>query len=174
MFRYAILLAVAAFVSLPATAIAQPLGPGSLQVIDAKVEKDKLTWTETIAVPVTKEIAVEVRKNGMAFIEKRTVTVLEFQQITRTMELKTLKATDAAGKAIGADKLAEMLKESTPVVVAHAAIPEKHRKLFKETTVFVELPKPEVPKVPVPAQPIVVPAPGGAPPIVLPPGEKKG
>jgi hypothetical protein len=54
-------------------------------------------------------------------------------------------------------------------------VAEKHRKLFKETTVFVELPAPGPVApgivVPVPAPPVVVPP---VPPVPLPPGPKNG
>src|SRR5438067_4376391 len=113
MTRFAVLLALASVSLLPARAPAQPAVPGPLQVVDAKAEKDKLQWTQSQVVPVAKEVPVEVVKNGMKFIEKRTVTVYEVVPVTRTAELKTIKATDAAGKAIDADKLAELLKDST-------------------------------------------------------------
>ncbi len=37
--------------------------------------------------------------NGKKIVEKRTVTVYEFVQTKRTLEVEKLKATDAAGKA---------------------------------------------------------------------------
>jgi hypothetical protein len=190
MFRYALLFAAVAAAPAfaapvpapvpadqPAAPVIQPGVPGGFRVVDVKVDKDKLTWTETRTIPVAKNVTVTVEINGMKVDQTRTVTVFETVAYTVASELKSIKATDGAGKAIDAKKLAEMLKEPTPVVVVTGAIPEKHRKLFKDTTLFIEMPKPEPPKggpVPFPAPPVVVPAPGGAPPVVLPPGAKSG
>lgn len=120
--------------------------PGSLRIVDAKAERDKVQWTEYKTVPVQKPVTVEVVVNGMKVTEVRTVTVHETVVVTAAHELKTIKATDAAGKEIAADKLAELLKESTPVVVTTGPIAEKHRALFKDKVVFVELPGPMPPK----------------------------
>ncbi len=122
-----------------------------------KVEKDKLTWTETQMVPVAKEVAVTVVVNGVEKLEKRTVIAYETVAITRATALKDVKATDAAGKAIDAEKLAELLKETTAAVVTTGSLSEKHRALFKDKTVFVELPAPKglvpPPPIPVPVAP---------------------
>ena len=182
MVRFAVLAAVALAVMVPARATAQP-APLSFQFVDMKVEKDKLLWNDTVSVPVAKEIIVEVVQNGVKVLRTRTVTEYETRVVTRAMDLKGLKVTDATGKALDADKLAELLKEPTlVVVVSGGALPEKHRKLFKDTTIFIEMPKPETPKgpgggpLPAPAgpgprPPAIVPEP--APPIKPPPGEKK-
>lgn len=177
MIRFAALAATALAVLVPARANAQPELPGAFRIVEVKVDKGKVTWTEMRYTPTTKEEERVVTINGMRVTQKVAVTVYIPVMETQAIELKKLKATDAAGKAIDAEKLAELLKETTPVVFVPGSVPEKHRKLFKDTTVFVELPKPEAPKlpgpVPVPAPPVVIPAPGGAPPVVVPPGEKK-
>jgi hypothetical protein len=173
MLRSAILAAIA--VALLASAVGAQ--PGSFQVVDVTVVKGKLQWTETQAIPVTKQIEVTVNVNGKNVVERRAVTVHEHISVTKEMDLKGTKVTDGAGKAIAADKVAELLKDKAPVVLVTGPVAEKHRKLFKETTVFVELPAPGpvapgiVVPAPVPLPPVV--APGPVPPIVLPPGEKK-
>jgi hypothetical protein len=126
---------------LPGLASAQ--APGSLQIVDVKVEKDRVEWAEYKAVPVQKTVAVTVLVNGMQVVENRTVTVTEMVAISRIYEIKDLKATDATGKAIPADKLAGLLKETPSAVVTTGPIPEKHRALFKDKTVFLELPQPK-------------------------------
>ncbi len=173
MLRFTLLLAVGTLVMLPTAAFAQPGVPGSFRVVDAKVDKGKVTWTETQLVPTTKEVEVVVVINGVNVKQKRALTVLVPVVETLAADLKDLKATDGAGKAIDADKLAELLKESTPVVIVSGPVPEKHRKLFKDTTVFVDLSQKVPGPVPVPAPPAVIVPPGAAPPVVLPPGEKK-
>jgi hypothetical protein len=150
MLRSAVLAAVA-LVAAPALAPAQPATLISFQFVDAKVDKDALTWTQTEQVPVAKEVVVEVVKNGVKFAEKRTVTVYQSVAVTRQADLTKVKATDGGGKAVAAEKLAELLKEPTLIVLASGPVPEKHRKLFREATLFVELPQPDVPKVPAPA-----------------------
>ncbi len=121
-----------------------------------------MLWSELQLVHVTEEIVVEVEVNGMKVQEKRAVTVIKTATVTKSAELKTLKATDTNGKAIDADKLAELLKDKTPVVLLPGPMPEKHRGLFKDKTVFIELPA----LTPAPLPP--VPAPVPLPPVVEP------
>lgn len=157
----------AALVLLSAPALAQPPGPpglGGITIIDAKADKGKLAWTEYVAVPVQKEVERVVVANGKQVTVKQTVTVHEVVPVTKAVELKGLKVTDAAGKEIDADKVAERLKEATPVVLASGALPAKHRALFKDTTLFVEPLPPPAPKGPAgagaaPALPPEPPAP---------------
>jgi hypothetical protein len=106
--------------------------------------------TETNLVPVAKEVIVEVVKDGVKFAEKRTVLVTEAAKVMRTFELSKVKATDGTGTAIAADKLAELLKETTPVVLVSGPVAEKHRALFKEKTVFIEPAPLPLEKLPVP------------------------
>jgi len=112
----------------------------TLRIVEATVADAKMQWTDCRSVPVTKTVAVEVEKNGAKVIETRTVTVFEKVSVVVEAELKTVKATDAAGKAIKADKLAELLKDSTPVVLTTEPLTEKQRALFKDKVIFVELP----------------------------------
>ena len=144
--------------------------PGGVKFVEASVDKDKLTWTETTYVPVTKTVEVQVVVGGMTRTEKQTVTEMLPQQVTRSVELKNLKVADGAGKAIAADKVADALKESPTAVMTVGPLPERHRKLFKEKTVFVEIPAPKFPGPP-PLPPGVVPPP---PPTPDPPGKKNG
>ncbi len=135
-------------VLLPGVLAAQT--PGSLRIVDAKVDDDKLQWTDCKAVSVQKMIAVEVEKNGKRVIETRTVTENVMVSFVTAAELKTVKATNAAGKAISADKLAELLRDETPIVLTTGPVSEKQRALFKDKTLFVELPPPPQPKPPQP------------------------
>ncbi len=167
MFRSAVLAALAVAVVAPASALAQP-APGAFQVVDAKANKDKITWNETQAVPVQKEVVVTVNVNGMNVTEKRTVVVYEPVTITRELALKTVKVTDGTGKAVDAEKLAELLKDGKSVVLVSGPVAAKHRALFKDTTLFLELPAAAPPKGPgtAPVVPVV------EPPVLLPPPPK--
>jgi hypothetical protein len=157
MIRFPVLAALALAALLPVRAAAQPIDPsaGTFRIVEVKVEKDKLTWMETKSVPVTRAEEVVVEKNGKKVIEKVEVTVLESIPEVRSVGLKALKATDGAGKAIAADKLAELLKEPTAVVMTSGPVPAKHRELFKEKTVFIEIPAPKLPGPPLPLPPPV-------------------
>src|SRR5262249_53365796 len=112
MTRFALLCAFALATILPAAAAAQPApapvpapapapppaAPGTLQIVDGKVEKDKLTWSDTVAVPVQKQAFVEVEMNGNKVLVARVETVYEFVSVTKAIDLKSVKVTDAAGK----------------------------------------------------------------------------
>jgi hypothetical protein len=146
MIRFALFFALALAVLPPARCSAQPITPGSFRVVDAKADKGKLAVTETEYVPIQKVEEVVVVANGKQVVEKRTVTALEAVSVTREIEFKGVKASDVSGKEIGSDKLAELLKEQKPVVVVTGPILAKHRALFKDTTVFLELaPEPKAP-----------------------------
>ena len=158
MFRFVVSLAAVAFATL--TVSAQPPALSELRIIDAKVEKGRLVWSETRYFPFTKDVEIEVEENGVKAVKKVSATDLVPVVETRGEGLKGLKATDERGKVIDAGKLAEMLKEPMPVVFALGAISDKHRALFKVKTVFIEiLPQSSKPVLPTSA----------APPIMLPP-----
>ena len=178
MIRSVVLAALALAVLAPTRAGAQPPfdpTPGGFRIVDAKADKGKLTWTETVAVPVVKEVEVIMMIDGKPVAVKKKVTTIEYVSVAKTGDLKGAKVTDAAGKAIDADKIAERLKETTPVVFVSGPVPAKHRELFKDTTVFVEFPQPKGP-VPFPVPPAPAPAPPvvPVPPVPLPISPKNG
>lgn len=151
MLRFTLLLAVGLLAGLlPTRANAQPTLNGNFRVVEAKADNGKLTWSEIKYVPQQKVEERVVVINGMNVKQQVAVTVMIPFQQTVAFELKKLKATDGAGKAIDADKLAGLLKEEMPVVLVTGPIPEKHRTLFREKTIFIELPPPEPGKGPVP------------------------
>lgn len=135
MFRPAAVFAVVVLAALPGRAPAQ-----SLRVVDAKIEKGNVTWTETKTVQVARQVQMLVNINGMAVPQTQTVVVNEQHRVSPEIPLKGLTATDASGKVIPADALAVLLKEETPVVLVTGTIPKEHRALFKDKTVFVEVP----------------------------------
>jgi hypothetical protein len=139
----------ALFTALVLVAFVAPAGaqPPGVMIVTATADANTVTWTETVQVPVVETITVEVEVNGKKVLETRAVTVVRTQQITRAATLKDAKATDATGKAVAADKLAERLKKPTAVVVTSAALPAEHRALFKDDTLFLEL-APPAPKDP--------------------------
>ena len=88
MIRFAVLAALALAVLVPARAVAQPDLPGSFRVVDAKVEKDKIIWTQTTVVPVAEQIVVEVVRNGVKVTETREVTVYKYVPTMQAMDVK--------------------------------------------------------------------------------------
>lgn len=160
--RFASLFAALALAAAANLSSAQPPDPlADLRVVDAKAEKGKVRWTEMKVVPVTQNEQVTVNVNGRNETQTLTVTTMQVVASTREYDLSKVKATDGAGKAVAADRLAELLKDSAPVVLVSGPLPEKHRALFKEKTLFVELPAAEPGKlVPAPALPAPVPAKG--------------
>jgi hypothetical protein len=130
--------AVLLVAALAGPAPAQP--PGGLRIADAKVEKDQLHVTEMMTVPNSEKFTYEEVVNGMKVTKTGTRTTLVAVPVVTTVALKNVKATDAAGKAIAADNLAGLLKEEQAVVVGPA--PAKQRALFKDKTIFLELPPP--------------------------------
>lgn len=128
-------------VLLPGLATAQP--PAKPQIVDAQVVNDQIRWTDTTTIPVTKVVTVEVKVGDKLVRENKTVTVYEKVDRVIVADLKTARATDATGKVIPPQKLAGLLKDPTPVVIG--PVPEKHRALFKDSTVILELPPPPAP-----------------------------
>lgn len=147
MTRFALLSAVV-LVALAPPAPAQPGPAGGLRIVDVQAADGKLTWIETQVVPVEEAITVEEEVNGMKVTVVKKVTVYKTVSVTRVADLKTAKVTDGTGKAVGADKLAERLKEA-PAVLLTAPLSDKHHKLFKDDTLFIEpnpAPPPKDPK----------------------------
>lgn len=174
MFRFAVLAALGAVALAPAVALAQP-APGEFQVIDVKANNGKITWNSVRAVPVRKVVEVTVNVNGMNVVEKREIVVNEFVTYASELALNKVKVTNGAGKAVDADKAAELLKGGGAVVLVSGPVAAKHRALFKETTLFIEMPVDLPPKGgpgTAPVVPAVEPLP--APPVALPPGVKPG
>lgn len=158
--RFVLTLAALALCALPLCA-QSPDSLAGLRVVDAKAEQGKIRWGEMKTVPVQQNVQVTVNVNGVPRTQTQTVVTMQVVGATSEYELAKVKVTDSAGKPVAADKLAGLLKDSTPVVLVTGTLPEKHRKLFKEKTLFVELPAAEPGKlVPAPALPAPVPAKG--------------
>ncbi|MBM3981214.1 MAG: hypothetical protein FJ304_13175 [Planctomycetes bacterium] len=174
MFRFAALAALGAVALAPALALAQP-APGGFQVVDVKANNGKITWNSVRAVPVRKVVEVTVNVNGMNVVEKREITVYETVTYASELALNKVKVTNGAGKVVDAEKAAEQLKEGGAVVLVSGPVAAKHRALFKETTLIIEMPA-QLPPMggpdTAPVAPAVEPIP--APPVVLPPGVKPG
>lgn len=120
------------------------IAPQNFTLADAKVEKGMLIVEYTTYV---------YKKEPMGY-------ALDVTMITLKLHLKKTKITDIDGKPIPDEKLAERLKEMSPVVLIQTPVVKKYRSLFHEKTIFVEpLPpdlKPAGPVVPsvIPENPV--------------------
>lgn len=135
MTRFA-LLTTFALVALVGPAGSQPPG---VRFATAGATGATLSLTETVVVPVAKKVTVTVEIDGKAVQQEREVTVYEAAQIERKLVAKDARVTDGTGKAVGADKLTELLKKPAPIVILTAPLSAEHRALFKDSTLFLDL-----------------------------------
>ena len=120
------------------------------RVVDGQFETTVVQY-----VPVRKTATVtEKTADGQLVQREVQFTELQAIQTRQQLSLKPATVTGADGRPIPADKLAELLKEESVVVVTHGApAAEKYRKAFKDGTVFIAFPPPVMPV------PAVMPAP---------------
>ncbi|MBY0460405.1 MAG: hypothetical protein K2V38_24075, partial [Gemmataceae bacterium] len=118
----------------------QPTVPPAnpFRVLDVKAEKGQIVWSEFVTVPVQKQVVRAVKVNGIVVNEVVNVTVFETVSVSKTLELKAVRATTASGKKLDAEALAELLKEERSVVLAPGLLTDKQRKLFKDDTILLE------------------------------------
>jgi hypothetical protein len=155
-------LALALTLTAAITAAADPVsGDDSAPAIfTAHVVGGDLVWANSHQVPVVKEVEADVKKGDVIVKEKRKVTVLEMVPVEAKVPLKTLKVTEASGKPVPDEKLAVLLAKPTPVVFHTGPLPQKYRGLFRETTILIEFPIPDVvPPGVVPVAPETLPPP---------------
>src|SRR5262249_15182213 len=125
------LAAVAGFADEPLGA--PPLAPPV--VLPGRVVKDKFVYSETAHVPFMR--IVPSAQPGAPATERGYL--IQSRQVASPVA--GVRATDAAGKPIPADKIAERLKEETVVVVTYGtAVEERVRKAFKDGMVFLSFP----------------------------------
>jgi hypothetical protein len=110
------------------------------QIVEARVENGLYIWTNVQMNPVVEEVAVEVVVDGKTVTEKRTVISFKLAHTEMRDKLSDVKATDTAGKEIPAEKLAQLLKVPRDVVRLLGPLSANHRSLFKDSTIFIELP----------------------------------
>jgi hypothetical protein len=106
------LTAFAALVLAGAPARADDPAAAPLRIIDATFDSGQLKWEETVTVPVQVEKVVQVVENGVTVSRKVTVTEVITQKVPQAMDVKSLKTTDVAGKAVAADKLVPRLSSN--------------------------------------------------------------
>lgn len=140
--------------------------PPNPALVIAKVDQGKLLVTDTKFVPVAKEVVAVVKTpDGKLVQVKKVVVTHEVVSVTRAVLLSGVKATTAAGKEVPADKLADLLKDETVVMLGHVPLSEKLRKALKDDVLCLTVPMPVV----APGG-TLLPPPPPPPPAPLPPG----
>jgi hypothetical protein len=124
-----------------------------------RMEKEgQLTQRVYVPVATEKERERTVIVDGRPVTIREKYTVLGQQPVLRTMEAKGLQAFDTTGKAVARDRLRELLRKDTLVLLAsdgNKPAPA-YLRAVKEGTLILVLPSPaEAPLVPVlPALPV--------------------
>lgn len=127
---------LAALFALPAVAADPPKPGGTVQMLVARIDGDKLVSSTSAQVPRTIHLT---DKDG----NPKTIQVLETVTTTTAREIKNLKATDTDGKEVSAADLKTRLKDGGPVVFLDAPLPVEWRKRFKGSVLFVEYAAPK-------------------------------
>jgi hypothetical protein len=128
---FALLACAAAFVVPPAPAAEPSKGGGSVQMLLAKIEGDKLTTTTTT--PITRTVVATDKDGGT-----RTIQVKETTTTVTARDLKALRFSGPDGKEIPADDVKAKLRDGGPVVFLSGPLDADWRTKFKATAVFVE------------------------------------
>jgi hypothetical protein len=118
-------------IAAPLLADDPPKGGGTVQMLLAKVEGDKLVTSSTSQSPRT--IAVG----------DKTITVTETTTTSTARELKYLKATGIDDKEVTTAEVKERLKDTGPVVFLNAPLDPTWKAKFKKGTLFVEYAAPK-------------------------------
>ena len=122
---------LAALFAWPAVAADPPKPGGTVQMLVARIDGDKLV--SSTSSPQTRTVSV-TDKDG----NPKTIQVLETVTITTARELKLLKATDVDDKEVSAADLKARLKDGGLVVFLDGPLPAEWRKRFKSSVLFVE------------------------------------
>lgn len=128
-------LAAVALFALPAVADDPPKGGGTVQMLIAKVEGDKLVTSTTSQV----QRAVTVTDKDGA----KTITITETNTTSTARDLKYLKATDVDDKEVSAADFKDRLKDGGLVVFLNSPLDPTWKAKMKKGTLFVEYTAPK-------------------------------
>jgi hypothetical protein len=133
----------ALFVLGAATAAADaqpPAAPQPPQMVVATATKTTLSWSVIRHEPQVIERKVKVLVDGVEVEKTEKATVLVPVAVEVTAALKTLKATDGAGRPVAPAQLPARLGRGAAVVLHSGPLPEVYRRALKDDAVVVELP----------------------------------
>jgi hypothetical protein len=130
-----LLFLAAVLVAAPVWADDLPKGGGTVQMMVAKIDGDKLVTSTSTAVPKT----VSVTDGGTSKVFNVTETVTT----STARELKYLKATGTDDKEVPAAEFKDRLKDGGLVVFLNAPLDATWKAKFKKGTLFVEYAAPK-------------------------------
>lgn len=130
-----LLFLAAVLLAAPVWADDLPKGGGTVQMMIAKIDGDKLVTSTSTAVPKT----VSVTDGGTSKVFNVTETVTT----STARELKYLKATGTDDKEVPAAEFKDRLKDGGLVVFLNAPLDATWKAKFKKGTLFVEYAAPK-------------------------------
>lgn len=133
--RALLCLATVTLMSAPLLADDPPKGGGTVQMLIAKIEGDKLITSTSSQ--MQRSVAVN-DPNGA-----KTITVTETVTTSTARDLKYLKATNIEDKEIPAAEFKDRLKDGGLVVFLNAPLDPTWKAKFKKGTLFVEYAAPK-------------------------------
>jgi hypothetical protein len=117
--------------------------PPWFQVVSMNEKGDQLLVRVAEMVPVTKVVLVQVMKGNEVVTETRNVT--EYQTVVKMVarEAKGIRAFQANGKEIEADRLRGLLRKETIVLVSPSGkeVHESYRKMLRDDVIILVFPK---------------------------------
>lgn len=117
-----------------------PAGGGEPRVVVAKVVDGALTWKTNAVAPVNQVIEVVVQENGQPVTRRVSTTAMQPTAKQMSVPLEGVKFTDVAGKKLQPLTVELRLGEGKGVVLHNGPLAAELRAMFKEDTVFAELP----------------------------------
>lgn len=133
--RALLCLAALAVLAAPVPADDPPKGGGTVQMLIAKVEGDKLVTSTTSQI----QRAVTVTDKDGA----KTITITETNTTSTARELKYLRATDVDDKEVPAADFKDRLKDGGLVVFLNSPLDPTWKAKMKKGTLFVEYAAPK-------------------------------
>jgi hypothetical protein len=121
----------------------EPAPPSSPppQLTVVKLDGDRFTVWRSVPHQVTHQVPVEVEAGGRKVKEVRTITKTEFAQIPEVMLIKDLRATRADGGRVDPEKLPELLRRPTAVVLSSGPpIDPVYLRALRDDTLILSFP----------------------------------
>jgi hypothetical protein len=127
-----------------------PTGPAPQFAIVRLAGDGNLVQRELVPVTTQKIVVVKVNVQGTVVTRHQAVNVIEYKQVEKMTRVKGLQAFDTFGKPVLAEKLPELLKKDTLVLIsADGKLPDAgYLRIVKEGTLILVLPSPTAPELP--------------------------
>jgi hypothetical protein len=113
--------------------------PPQLSVV--KLDGDRLTVWRSVPRQVAEQVPVTVERDGRKVTEVRTVTRTVYTAIPEVMLIKDLRATRADGGRVDPEKLPELLKRPTAVILSSGPpIDAVYLRALRDDTLILSFP----------------------------------